>query len=76
MSDILTDNSNLNDTIAADTYQITDAPLPLSQNYSQLKTAGLDYIKALASSQWNNYNDSDPGITILDQLCYALTECR
>lgn len=53
---------------------IVDTPLPIDQNFSALKSDGLDMIKALAGKKWSNYNESDPGVTILDQLCYALTE--
>ena len=53
---------------------IVDQALPDALNFEQLKQQGLDSIKRLAGQQWSNYNDSDPGITILDQLCYALTE--
>lgn len=54
--------------------QITNVELPVSQNFSALKNIGLDYIQSLSSQYWSNFNESDPGITILDQLCYALTE--
>ena len=54
--------------------QITSRELPDNRNFHKLKAMGLDYIKSLSSDEWSNFNDSDPGITILDQLCYALTE--
>lgn len=55
-------------------YQIVDQPLPLSQDFSQLKEQGRAYLQAHMNYTWTNLNSSDPGITILDQLCYALTE--
>lgn len=55
-------------------YYISDVPLPKSQDFTALKQEGLDYIHATTSSVWTNLNASDPGITILDQLCFALTE--
>lgn len=55
-------------------YYIVDVPLPRSQDFNALKEDGLDYIQASATSVWTNLNPSDPGITILDQVCYALTE--
>lgn len=53
---------------------ITDSPLPDDRNFHRLKAKGLEYVRTLAGNNWTNFNDSDPGITILDQLCYALTE--
>ncbi|MZH96270.1 hypothetical protein [Dickeya dianthicola] len=49
-------------------------PLPAQQNFTFLKQEGIKHIKAIAGHGWSNYNDSDPGVTILEQLCYALTE--
>ena len=43
-------------------------------NFHGLKYKGLKYIEELAGELWTNFNDSDPGVTILEQLCYALTE--
>lgn len=53
---------------------IVDDVLPDTQNFSVLKDTALQQIKQLAGDTWTNFNDSDPGVTILDQLCYALTE--
>lgn len=53
---------------------IIDNPLPEALSYSQLKAKGLGYIEALAGHHWSNLNTSDPGVTILEQLCYAQTE--
>ena len=53
---------------------IINNPLPITQDFTSLKNEGLDYITKIAGSEWTNLNPSDPGITILDQLCYALTE--
>lgn len=55
-------------------YFILDVPLPKSQDFNALKQDGLDYIHAATSTVWTNLNPSDPGVTILDQVCYALTE--
>jgi hypothetical protein len=48
--------------------------VPDSQNYSLLKADGVDRLQALAGEIWTDYNQHDPGITILEQLCYAITE--
>jgi hypothetical protein len=53
---------------------ILDVPMPLNQNFSLLKTEGLAYIQKHSGYEWTNLNPSDPGVTILDQVCYALTE--
>ena len=53
---------------------IVDKPLPETQDFQALKTAGLDFLKAHSGSEWTNFNASDPGVTILDQVCFALTE--
>lgn len=44
------------------------------QDYSFLREEGLRYIESLASDLWTDYNTHDPGITILETLCYAITE--
>jgi hypothetical protein len=34
----------------------------------------LELLGRLCGDQWSDFNSHDPGITILEQLCYALTE--
>ncbi|MDU8498226.1 hypothetical protein RYB01_03410 [Pseudomonas syringae] len=53
---------------------IIDVPLPDAENFAALKAMGIDRLKHLVGDTWSNFNESDPGVTILDQLCYALTE--
>lgn len=53
---------------------IVDTPLPINQDFKALKEKGLAYIQENSGTEWTNLNPSDPGITILDQCCYALTE--
>ena len=48
--------------------------LPLHQDFTALKEKALGYIQSHIGYEWTNFNPSDPGITILDQICYALTE--
>ncbi len=55
-------------------YCIIDAPLPEAVDFSRLKDRGIEALKHSVGAVWSNYNDSDPGVTMLDQLCYALTE--
>jgi hypothetical protein len=40
----------------------------------QLYAIGLEHVQRLASRIWTDYNLHDPGITILELLCYALTD--
>jgi hypothetical protein len=44
------------------------------QNYQFLRKQGLQYIENLAHDLWTDYNEHDPGITIMELLCYAITE--
>lgn len=53
---------------------ILDLPLPPGQDFTFLKKEGLAFIQQHSGTQWTNLNTSDPGVTILDQVCYALTE--
>ncbi len=43
-------------------------------NYDTLRREGIKHIECLGSKFWTDYNSHDPGITILEQLCYALTD--
>ena len=53
---------------------IIEQPLPITQDFKSLKEEGLTHIQKVSGNEWTNLNPSDPGVTILDQLCYALTE--
>lgn len=53
---------------------IIDNPLPEYLNFNALKSLAIADLKQLAGSVWSNFNESDPGVTILDQLVYGLTE--
>ena len=48
--------------------------LPEAANYDVLRKKGLDYIEQLSSAIWTDYNIHDPGITLLELLCYAITD--
>ncbi len=59
----------------ADTTTIIKNPvLSSEEDYAFLRSAGLQYIEELGSALWTDYNEHDPGITILEALCYAITE--
>ncbi|POY37288.1 hypothetical protein C3K47_05855 [Solitalea longa] len=48
--------------------------LPQAMDYEFLRKEGLRHIENLASDLWTDFNVHDPGITILEALCYAITE--
>ncbi|OGQ94565.1 MAG: diguanylate cyclase [Deltaproteobacteria bacterium RIFOXYD12_FULL_57_12] len=43
-------------------------------DHRQLYAIGLAHVQRLARRIWTDYNVHDPGITILELLCYALTD--
>lgn len=43
-------------------------------DYYALRREGIGFIEQMASASWTDYNEHDPGITILEQLCFVLTE--
>lgn len=43
-------------------------------DFSFLRSKGLEYIEKLSGNLWTDYNTHDPGVTILEILCYALTD--
>lgn len=49
-------------------------PLRPVEDYSFLRKRGIEHIEKLGSRIWTDYNTHDPGITILDMLCYAITD--
>jgi hypothetical protein len=51
-----------------------DRKLIASQDFKFLLSEGLKYIEQFGSKFWTDYNAHDPGVTILEVLCYAITE--
>jgi hypothetical protein len=43
-------------------------------SYAGLRAEALELLGRLCGEQWSDFNTHDPGITILEQLCFALTE--
>ncbi|MEN6623327.1 MAG: hypothetical protein ABFD50_17500 [Smithella sp.] len=43
-------------------------------DYYSLRREGIGLIEKMASRLWTDYNTHDPGITILEACCYALTD--
>ena len=48
--------------------------LPIGLDYFALRAEGVSLLQALSGNVWTDYNDHDPGVTILEALCYALTD--
>lgn len=49
-------------------------PARLSLNYGLLREKGLELIRQYAGESWTDHNVHDPGITLLEAFCYAMTE--
>jgi hypothetical protein len=43
-------------------------------DYGKIRSEALECVQKLAGEIWTDYNEHDPGVTTLEQLCYALTE--
>lgn len=44
------------------------------EDFYRLRREGIGFLEQMGSQRWTDYNPHDPGITILDALCYALTD--
>jgi uncharacterized protein len=51
-----------------------DKPVNEVLDFELLREEGLKHIENLGSNLWTDYNIHDPGITILEALCYAITD--
>lgn len=61
--------------MTTDTVYISKPSSPrTSLDYDALYKLGIGHIESLAGKLWTDYNSHDPGITILEILCYAITE--
>ncbi len=47
---------------------------PVSRNYAELRGLGITMLEDLVTDTWTDFNTHDPGITILEALCYVMTE--
>ena len=52
----------------------TRSSFPDYLDFFHLRKLGIEHIQELGSDIWTDYNLHDPGITILEVLCYALTD--
>lgn len=48
--------------------------LTQAENYPFLREEGIKYLQALSGKIWTDYNIHDPGVTMLELLCYAITD--
>lgn len=69
--------------MATDTTGSTAAPpadlpaapaVPAALGFDALRDRALATLQQLAGSSWTDHNTHDPGITLLETLCYALTD--
>lgn len=54
--------------------QTTASREPRSLDYEFLRQEGIRHLAKLTGRLWTDFNAHDPGITILEQVCYALTD--
>lgn len=45
-----------------------------SLDFKQLREAGINHLQQLSGKLWSDYNTHDPGVTLLELLCYAITD--
>lgn len=53
---------------------VPERPANKGLDYYWLREEGIRVIQELSGDIWTDYNEHDPGVTTLEQLCYALTE--
>ena len=42
--------------------------------FARLREEGIEFAQNLSGLEWTDYNHHDPGVTILEQICFALTD--
>lgn len=58
----------------SDPITITNDALEPGMDYTRLRNEGQQLITRLARQVWTDYNPTDPGITLLESLCYVITD--
>jgi len=43
-------------------------------DFARLREEGISHIESMSGEVWTDYNTADPGITLLEALCYAITD--
>jgi hypothetical protein len=56
------------------TYIEKNRPDSVGPDFATLRAEGIRLLQELCGRHWTDYNLHDPGVTILEQLCYALTD--
>ncbi|HEX7017223.1 MAG TPA: hypothetical protein VF191_17060, partial [Cyclobacteriaceae bacterium] len=51
-----------------------DARIRPYMDFNKLRSEGIEYLGKLAGRIWTDHNVHDPGITILEMLCYAILD--
>jgi hypothetical protein len=51
-----------------------DPQLEPAQDFYRLRREGIGFVEQTGSASWTDYNVHDPGITILEAVCYAITD--
>lgn len=51
-----------------------DKPIAAAMDYDLLMKEAIARVQELSGTEWTDYNLHDPGVTILEQLCYAITD--
>ena len=46
----------------------------MASDYEGLKKIGLSYIRNASRNTWTDFGEHDPGVTMLEQLCFALVD--
>lgn len=63
-------NRNVGDSVTISRDSIKDN----EAGFSELKLRGIHLAQEISGNIWSDYNAHDPGVTILEQLCYAITD--
>src|ERR1700761_2098688 len=45
-----------------------------NMNFAELRSAAISFLQQHNTALWTDYNYHDPGVTILEQVCFALTD--
>lgn len=53
---------------------VQDPSLPHGQDYAWLRKEGIKHLQHLSGLVWTDYNLHDPGVTLLEALCFTLTD--
>lgn len=53
---------------------IKNPVLKPAEDFYRLRRDGIGFIAEMGSENWTDYNVHDPGITILEAVCYAITD--